>query len=104
LSLCLPSPRSPPSFPTRRSSDLVDLDHAHTQFLPAQRVEVPDGTHVDLRSGQERADADVHGETALDALDDAADDDLPLGVGLLDLVPNLHLLGFFAREADVAFA
>ena len=55
-------------------------------------------------AGQERADADVHREAALDPLDDAADDDLALGVGLLDLVPDLHLLGFFAREDDVAFA
>ena len=62
------------------------------------------GTHVDLRAGQERADADVDREPALDPLDDAADDDLALGVGLLDLVPDLHLLGFFAREDDVAFA
>ena len=54
--------------------------------------------------GQERADADVHREAALDALDDAADDDLALGIGLLDLVPDLHLLGFFAREHDVAVA
>src|SRR6266851_874915 len=83
---------------------LVDLDHAHAELLPAQRVEISDGTHVDLRSGQERADADVHRETALDPLDDAADHDLALGIGLLDLVPNLHLLGFFTREDDVAFA
>src|SRR6266849_1686910 len=83
---------------------LVDLDHAHAELLPAQRVEISDGTHVDLRSGQERADADVHRETALDALDDAADHDLALGIGLLDLVPNLHLLGFFTRQDDVAFA
>ena len=62
------------------------------------------GTHVDLRAGEERADADVDGEPALDALDDAADDDLALGVGLLDLVPDLHLLRFFAGEDDVAFA
>ena len=41
---------------------------------------------------------------ALDALDDAANDDLALGIGLLDLVPDLHLLGFFAREHDVAVA
>ena len=54
--------------------------------------------------GQERTDADVDGKTALDALDDAADDDLPLGVGLLDIVPDLHLLGFFTREHDVAVA
>ena len=71
---------------------------------PRKRVEIADRTHVDLRSGKERADADVDGEPALDALDDAADDDLPLDVGLLDLVPDLHLLGFFAREDDVAFA
>jgi hypothetical protein len=32
----------------------------------------------------------------------AADDDLAFGIGLLDLVPDLHLLGFFARENDVA--
>ena len=83
---------------------LVDLDDAHAQFLPAQRVEVADGTHVDLRSRQERAHADVDRQPALDPLDDAADDDLALGVGLLDLVPDLHLLGFFAREDDVAFA
>ena len=83
---------------------LVDLDDAHAQLLAAQRVEVAHRTHVDLRAGQERADADVHREAALDALDDAADDDLALGVGLLDLVPDLHLLGFFAREDDVAFA
>ena len=83
---------------------LVDLDDAHAQLLAAQRVEVANGADVDLRAGQERADADVDGEAALDALDDAADDDLALGVGLLDLVPDLHLLGFFAREHDVAFA
>jgi hypothetical protein len=83
---------------------LVDLDDAHAQFLAAQRVEIAHRTHVDLRAGQERADADVHREPALDALDDAADDDLALGIGLLDFVPDLHLLGFFAREDDVAFA
>ena len=83
---------------------LVDLDDAHPQLLAAQGVEVADGTHVDLRAGKERADADVDREAALDPLDDAADDDLPLGVGLLDVVPDLHLLGFFAREDDVAVA
>ena len=83
---------------------LVDLDDAHPELLPLQRVEVADRTHVDLRAGQERADADVDREAALDALDDAADDDLAIGVGLLDLVPDLHLLGLLARQHDVAFA
>src|SRR5581483_2180639 len=49
-------------------------------------------------------DADVDRQAALDPFDDAADDDLALRVGLLDLVPDLHLLVFFAREDDVAFA
>ncbi len=82
---------------------LVDLDHAHPELLPLQRIEVADRTHVDLRTGQERAHADVDGEAALDALDDATDDDLAIGVGLLDLVPDLHLLGLLAREHDMAF-
>ncbi len=83
---------------------LVHLDYAHPQFLAAQRVEVADGAHVDLRAGQERADADVHGQTTLDALDDAADDDLAVGIRFLDLVPDLHLLGLLARQHDVAVA
>src|SRR5207248_7966716 len=83
---------------------LVDLDHAHAQLLAAQRVEIANRAHVDLGAWQKRAHADVDGEPALDALDDAADDDLTLCVGLLDLVPDLHLLGFFAREHDVALA
>src|SRR4029079_8916884 len=83
---------------------LVDLDDAHAQLLAAQGIEVADGTDVDLRAWQERADADVDGEPALDPLDDATDDDLALGIGLLDLVPDLHLLGFFTREHHVAFA
>ncbi len=82
---------------------LVDLDDAHAEFLSAQRVEVPDRAHVDLRTREEGADADVHRQAALDPLDDAANDDFPLGVGLFDLVPDLHLLGLLARQHDVAF-
>ena len=83
---------------------LVDLDHPHPELLPLQCVKVSYGPDVNLRAGQKRAHADIDGEPALDPLDDAADDDLLLGVGLLDLVPDLHLLGLLAREHDVAFA
>src|SRR6185436_12041202 len=82
---------------------LVDLDDAHPELLPLQRVEITDRSNVDLRTGQERPHTDVHGEAALDSLDDAADDDFPVGVGLLDFVPDLHLLGLLARAHDVAF-
>src|SRR5215212_9416897 len=53
---------------------LVDLDDAHPEFLAAQRVEVPDRTDVNLRAGEERANADIDGQASLDPLDDAADD------------------------------
>ena len=82
---------------------LVDLDDAHAQFLTLEGVQVAHRANVDLAAGQERADADVHRETTLDPLDDAADDDLPFLEGAFNFVPNLHLLGFFAREDDVAF-
>ena len=83
---------------------LVDLDDAHAELLAAQGVEVAHRPHVDLRSRQERPHADVDGQAPLDALDDTADHDLPVLEGGLDLVPNLHLLGFFARQDDVALA
>jgi hypothetical protein len=83
---------------------LVHLDDAHAELLPLERVEVAHRPDVDLAARQERAHADVDREPALDPLDDAADDDLAIRVGLLDLVPDLHLLGFFAREDDVAVA
>src|SRR5688500_7182283 len=82
---------------------LVHLDDAHAQLLAAQAVEVAHGTEVDLAAGEERADADVHREAALHALDDAADHDAALLVRLLHVVPDLHLLGFFLGQDYVAF-
>ncbi len=52
--------------------------------------------------GQERLHADVHGEAPLDPVDDAAPDGRAGAVGLLDLVPDLHLLGFVLGKDDVA--
>src|SRR5207237_1869519 len=52
------------------------------QLLALERVEISHGTDIDLRARQERTDADVHGTSAFDPIDDAADDDLPLLVRL----------------------
>ena len=81
---------------------LVDRDDLEIQVLAAQRLEVLDRLDVDERARQERLDADVDGEPALDPVDDAAADGRARAVGLLDLVPDLHLLGFVLREDDVA--
>src|SRR5205807_1416109 len=41
---------------------LVELDDLELELLADQLVEVPDRAEIDLRSGQERLDADVDGE------------------------------------------
>src|SRR6476660_1054042 len=52
---------------------------------------------------QDGANADVYRQAALDPLDHSPDHDFLLRVCLLDVVPDFHLLGFFARADDVAF-
>ncbi len=47
---------------------VVDFHHFHFHALADEHVEVTDGLHVDLRSGQERLDAvHVHDQAALSA-------------------------------------
>src|SRR5437868_3777504 len=94
-------PRSASRFLTGRTSICDPGRNARTPMSTARPPLIRSMTRpmTTLRS----AYADVDREAALDPLDDAADDDLALGIGLLDLVPNLHLLGFFAREDDVSF-
>ena len=70
---------------------------------PRKAVQVPHRAHVDLAAGQEGSHADVHGEAALDPLDDPARDHAALLIGALHVVPDLHLLGFFLGQDDVAF-
>ena len=57
---------------------LLNLMTLNAQLLADQAVQVAHGAEVDLAAGQERAHADVDGEAALHALDDAALDDSAL--------------------------
>ncbi len=82
---------------------LVDLDDPHAELLAPEAVEVAHRPQVDLAAGQEGAHADVHRKPALHALDHAAGHDAALLIGALDVVPDLHLLGFFLGQDDVAF-
>ena len=82
---------------------LVELDDADFDLGADVAVEIADGAHFNLRAGQERLDADVDGEAALDARDDHALD-RSLGVrGLFELVPDLVAQGLLVRD-DVAAA
>src|SRR5262245_51621893 len=46
---------------------LVDLNRAHAELLSAERIEVANRSDVDLRSGEERAHADINREAAFDS-------------------------------------
>ena len=81
---------------------LVDRDHLEVEVAAPERLQVLDRLDVDERARQEGLDADVDGEAALDPVDHAAPDGRAGAVGLLDLVPDLHLLGLVLGEDDVA--
>ena len=71
--------------------------------MSTKRVEILDRLRIDQRSGKERFDAaDVDGQSAFNALDDAAGDRLVGFERGFDAVPDQHPLRFFAREDDVA--
>ena len=72
--------------------------------MASHGVEVADWSDVDLRAWQEGANANVNSQAALDPLNDATNYDFTVSIGLFDLVPNLHLLGVFARKYYVAVA
>ena len=79
----------------------VQADHLELQLLAAQRLEVLDRLDVDQRAGQEGAQADVHRQTALDAVGDAALDDAAILVGPLHLGPAPHALRLLVGKEHV---
>jgi hypothetical protein len=81
---------------------LVHRDDLEIEVPAPERLQVLDRLDVHERAGQESLDADVHGQAPLDPVDDAAADGRARAVGLLDLVPDLHLLGLVLGKDDVA--
>ena len=80
---------------------LVDLDDAHAQFLPRRVSRFRTGRTSIWDPAETRTP--ISTQSPLMCSVDPVDDDLALGIGLLDFVPDLHLLAFSAREDDVAF-
>src|SRR5207302_4443652 len=81
---------------------LVELDDLELELLADQLVEIADRAEIDLRTGQERLHADVDGESALDAADDGAFNQLVALASGGDLVPDPHLVGLLLGEDDHA--
>ncbi len=76
----------------------VELDDADFDLGADVAVEVADGANLDLGTGEEGLDANVDGQTTLDAgHDHALDGGLGVG-GLLKLVPDLVAKGFLVRD------
>ena len=68
---------------------------------PDQRIEIVDRTHIDLRSGHERGDADIDGETAFGAPGDAARDQQIFAMGPFERFPGMETRGFLVRQQQI---
>ncbi len=79
----------------------VEADDLELELLALERLEVLDRLDVGEAAGQEGAHADVDGQAALDAVDDAALDDAAFLEALLDVGPDPHPLGLRVREQHV---
>src|SRR5712691_6431972 len=81
---------------------LVERDDLESVLVTFERVEVLHRLRVDERAGKKRLDsADIDGDAAFHAIDDAAADRLVGLVRRFDAVPDQHALGFLAPERDV---
>ena len=82
---------------------LIDLDDLEFHGLVHVYVVVANGFHVDLRSGQERLDAEhVDDHAALRAALDVTLDDLVVGQRLVDAIPRFELTRLLVRKRQLA--
>ncbi len=81
---------------------VVDFDDLEVVGVAHELLEIFRGDDVDLRSGQERLDADVDGEARFDDGFDFAFDEAIALEDLDDLFPVLAVGGFFLGEDDRA--
>src|SRR6185437_15072593 len=81
----------------------VQLDDADFDLLADVAVQIAHGADFDLRAGQERLDADVDGEAALDAADDETLYGRLLRDGLFQGVPDFVAQGLLMADEVAAF-
>ena len=77
---------------------LVELDDLEVESLADVLLEVAHGAQIHLGAGQERFDADVDSQAALDASGDQALDELFVLAGLCDLIPDLQAVGLLLGD------
>ena len=82
---------------------LVELDDLRFELLADVRLKVAHAAHLDERSGEEAAKADVDDEAALDNLNDGAGNDTFVFLDVLDRAPCALVLRTLLREDQAAF-
>ena len=83
---------------------LVEFDDLEIELLTQELVEVLDLSNVDLRTGQERFNAkQIDDDATLDAALQPAANGIAGIVGILDLVPHTHEVGFLLGQDNPAF-
>ena len=82
---------------------LVQLDDLGLELHADVRLQIADPAHLDQRSGQEAAQADVDDQAALDDLDDLTGDDAVLFLDLLDRAPGALVLSPLLGQDQAAF-
>src|SRR6185295_10400382 len=84
------------------AAPMIDLDNLERECPPDQPVKIPHRMKIDLRARQERLHTDIDHHAAFDPRHNFAVDAFAVIEELFQLLPNLHLVGFFFGENQIA--
>jgi hypothetical protein len=82
------------------ASFTVVFQDLEIEFLADHFIQVANGSKIRLGSGKECLNTDIHRETAFNTVGDGSCDGVISFVTILDIVPDLDLLGFFLGQND----
>src|ERR1017187_9604481 len=81
----------------------VELDDLDRYILSEESIQIVNGADIDLRTGHEGGNADIHGESTFDAASDAAGDHQSIAMGFFKIIPAADAASFFVRKQNVTF-
>jgi hypothetical protein len=81
---------------------MINLDNLERKRTPDQPVKIPHWMQVDLRARKKRLHSDIDHHAALDPRHDLTVDAFAVIEELFQLLPDLHLVGFFFGKNQIA--
>jgi hypothetical protein len=84
------------------SAPAVEFQNADGDVLPHHVIEVVGGADIDLGTGHESGDADVHGESTFGSAGDTAGDEQVLAVCFFERLPRVEAHSAFVGKEDIA--